>query len=127
MRWQGVKSPNGHGRIWYRGRFVYTHVMAYTLLVGPVPEGLQLDHTCRVRDCWNVKHLEPVTCRENLLRGNTAAALNAAKTHCKRGHEFTPENTNLKPLRGGRSIARECITCRRQMKRERRERERGRV
>lgn len=96
---------------------MYTHRLAWELQVGPVPDGKQIDHLCRVRDCWTISHLEPVSCRDNLLRGNTAAALNAAKTHCKRGHEFTPENTNMKPLRGGRSVARECITCRRERKR----------
>jgi hypothetical protein len=68
------------------------HHVAYELLVGPIPEGLQLDHVrawgCVTTLCCNPLHLEPVTPTENIRRGG-----NAMKTHCKRGHEFTPENT----------------------------------
>lgn len=82
------------------------HRLAYEYLIGPIPVGLQLDHLCRNRACVNPEHCEPVTGRENTLRGVTLAAANAAKTHCIRGHEFTPENTNVGP-----SGARRCRTC----------------
>jgi hypothetical protein len=65
------------------------HRVAYEHFVGPVPEGLVLDHLCRVRHCVNPEHLEPVTQRENQRRG----ICGVLTTHCKRGHEFTPENT----------------------------------
>jgi hypothetical protein len=66
---------------------------AYTTLVGPVPPGLELDHLCRNRACVNPTHLEVVPHRINVLRGTAPMALNARKTHCTNGHEFTPENT----------------------------------
>src|ERR1700685_4802628 len=71
------------------------HHYRYETDIGPVPEGLQLDHVFSKRCCVNPHHLEPVTCRENLMRGDTLAARNAAKTVCLRGHPFTVENTQI--------------------------------
>ena len=88
--------PNANSRyasVRINGKNKAAHRVMYELFVGPIPEKLQLDHLCRNRPCFNPKHLEPVTARENLLRGETHAAINASKTHCKRGHAFTPENT----------------------------------
>jgi len=64
------------------------HKMLYEFINGPVEDGLCLDHLCRNRNCINPKHLEPVTWRENILRGNSMSAIHARKTHCIRGHEF---------------------------------------
>lgn len=88
------------------GKPVLAHRAMYELVVGPIPEGYDLDHLCHTNDptckrdrdcphrsCVNPAHLEPVTERENTLRGASPAAVNATKTHCKRGHGFTPENT----------------------------------
>jgi hypothetical protein len=83
-----------------------THRALYEIVVGPVPDGMQLDHLCRNRACCNPDHLEVVTRRENIMRGESTAAINARKTHCKRGHEFTPENVHRGP-----TGARQCITC----------------
>jgi hypothetical protein len=77
----------------------------YELLHGPIPDGLHLDHLCKNRPCYNPNHLEPVTPRENLLRGNTLAAKLSKQTHCKNGHPFDVENTILRP--NGRAC-REC-------------------
>jgi hypothetical protein len=97
------------------------HRVSYELHVGPIPEGLTLDHLCRVRHCVNPDHLEPVTNRENILRGESFTAQQARQTHCVRGHEFTPENTHV--WRGHRG----CRACDRQDRPERRRRERARA
>jgi hypothetical protein len=90
------------------GRMRQAHRVAYELTVGPIPAGMTLDHLCRNKGCVNPHHLEPVTNRENILRGDGETARNARKTHCKRGHEFTTENTYIVPSSGGRV----CRTCR---------------
>jgi hypothetical protein len=72
-------------------RRVEAHKFSYELHKGPVPAGLEIDHLCRVRCCVNPDHLEAVTHRENIRRGNTFAAKNAAKTHCLRGHDLAVE------------------------------------
>jgi hypothetical protein len=93
----------------------YTHRLAYVLLVGPIPKGLQLDHLCRQPACCNPDHLEPVTARENLVRGETVTAREVATTHCPRGHEYTNENTYRRPDNPNK---RDCKECRRQRNRE---------
>lgn len=88
-----------------RIKFQSAHRWAYHAYVGPIPEGYQIDHLCRVRRCANPYHLEAVTGRENLLRGNTFQAKNAAKTHCDHGHPFDEKNT------GYTSEGRRCRAC----------------
>jgi hypothetical protein len=105
--WQRARLTGGYGAYFLKGRNVYTHRFAYEQLVGPVPGGLQLDHLCRNTRCVNPVHLEPVTPRENKLRGTGITAINAKKTHCVRSHEFTPENTYIYP--NGKRSCRTCI------------------
>jgi hypothetical protein len=81
------------------------HRYGYELQVGSVPDGLTLDHLCRNRACVRASHLEPVTSKVNILRGEGLAAKNAAKTHCDNGHLFSEANT----LRT--SIQRVCRIC----------------
>lgn len=67
--WQGELNRNGYGRVWIRGRRLMVHRVVWEILRGPIAEGLVLDHTCRTRACCNPCHLDPVTVRENTLRG----------------------------------------------------------
>ena len=82
------------------------HRFAYELLVGPIPEGLTLDHLCFNTLCVNPKHLEPVTMRENLMRGNGFSAKAARATHCPQGHPYDEANTRITPQ--GWRACREC-------------------
>lgn len=93
--WNASRKDDGYGRFWLDGRMVYAHRTAYELLVGPIPEGLQLDHLCRTPACVNPEHLEPVTQQENILRGIGIPVINARKTHCPSGHPYDTENTIL--------------------------------
>lgn len=103
--WTGFINHGGYGRFSIsHTQGVMAHRWAYEHWVGPIPDGLTIDHLCRVTRCVNPEHLEPVTIQVNEQR---AAAHNATKTHCKHGHEFTPENTRVLP--NGR---RECRACR---------------
>lgn len=112
-----ASTNNGYGSISLGARKrVQAHRFAYELLVGPIPDGLELDHLCRVRHCVNPAHLEPVTARENQLRSLSVSGINAAKTHCIWGHEYTPENTYIRPCDGGR----DCRACRSRRDRDRR-------
>lgn len=113
--WTAGLNRHGYGQFKLNGRTRTAHRLAYEWLVGEIPEGLHLDHLCRVRHCVNPDHLEPVTCRVNLLRGETLQARNAAKTHCPQGHPYDR-------LRAGRRV---CSICRRDAMRRLRERKRA--
>jgi hypothetical protein len=106
--WTGGRTPEGYGKFWLNGKTVLAHRVAYALERGRLPDtGHQLDHTCRVRSCVRIHHLESVSVRENLLRGpTTQAAINSAKTHCRNGHEYTDANT-YRPPDGSRM----CRVC----------------
>lgn len=98
-----------------------THRVTYTELVGPIPEGLDLDHLCRNRACCNPEHLEPVERVENVRRGLRGPGYGALITHCKRGHEFAP--WNLARSRGeGFRICRSCHRARQTLNDRRRAR-----
>lgn len=100
--WKSTVGRNGYGYFRTTKRNRLAHRVAYELVVGPIPDGLHLDHLCRVRHCVNPSHLEPVTPGENIRRGEPAN-----RTHCPREHEYTPENTRV---RGGK---RHCLACHR--------------
>lgn len=112
--WTGHLSSAGYGRtcIWRDGAWRTTgaYRVTYELWVGPIPAGLTIDHQCRVRRCVNPSHLKPMTQRENCLApgSQSLGKLNSLKTHCPKGHPYTPENT-LKQ----RSRTRICKQCRR--------------
>ena len=104
--WIGSCNHKGYGVFRVAGRLVKAHRFAYELLVGPIPDGLTLDHLCRVRRCVNPAHLESVTNYENILRGDSFSARNAVKTHCPHGHPYDDANTYVSP--SGRRSCREC-------------------
>lgn len=104
--WCGQEVFGGYGAFWGGRRTVKAHRFSYEIKFGAVPPGFQLDHLCRVRLCVNPDHLEPVTHRENCLRGISFSAANAKKTHCIHGHELTADN--LMPRKDSRRICREC-------------------
>ena len=108
--WTAAKSHDGYGLFRYGGKNAYAHRVSYEWANGPVVPGLDLDHLCRVRSCVNPAHLEPVTRRINLLRGDTRIAHNIATTHCPQGHAYDALNTYVRP-RGG---TRDCRTCHRE-------------
>ncbi|MDQ0726849.1 HNH endonuclease signature motif containing protein [Microbacterium sp. W4I20] len=111
--WLGYVDSNGYGH--HRGKFahrVYFEMFNDT----EIPAGLHLDHLCRNRSCVNPEHLEPVSPKENILRGVGAGAQNARKTHCIKGHEFTPENTRIMKAPNGQT--RQCRECNRATQRE---------
>ena len=107
--WTGGMT-SGYGRFFVGGQSrpkqVGAHRWAYQHLIGPIPDGLQLDHLCRNRACVNPAHLEPVSQRVNVLRGEGLSAKQARQTHCRHGHEFTPENTRM--AKGRKRHCRQC-------------------
>ena len=112
--WQAGKWTTGYGRFWDGQQMVSAHRWAYKTMVGPIPDGLQIDHLCRVRHCVRPSHMEAVTRKENILRGFAFSAINARKTECIHGHAFDAKNT---VPQSSDPTKRECLTCRRVRKR----------
>ena len=104
--WMGVTNGWGYGVISNGARRAMVHRVSFELLRGVVPIGLHLDHLCRDRSCVNPAHLEPVTPKENTLRGLSPSAIRSHLHHCGRGHEYTSENTYRSP--DGSRICRAC-------------------
>lgn len=117
--WIGTITKDGYG-VFSTGNNKLAHRVAYEHFIGEIPEDMHVDHLCHTADptclggrgdphrrCVRPECLEVVTPSENHRRGNAPSAINARKTHCDRGHEFTPENT-YRPKKGGR----ECRACR---------------
>jgi hypothetical protein len=109
--WAGAHDDAGYGRIWHNGRVARVHRIAWEIDNGPIPTGLELDHRCGVRDCWNPAHTEPVDHRTNILRSTNHVALLAAKTHCCRGHRLAGDNLRIRP--NGTRQCRACTRARR--------------
>lgn len=109
--WTAAKNPKGYGRFYLDGRNQLAHRVAYLLVVGPIPPGLQLDHVvargCLHRHCVNPHHLEPVTNRENLLRSPLSVVFRPRilKTHCIHGHSLADAYVGAKGFR----TCRHCV------------------
>lgn len=99
--WQSTVEKSGYGRIKVNTKNVLAHRFAYELFIGDIPDGLVLDHLCRNRKCVNPAHLEPITQKQNCIRGNTGLH-NAIRTECVKGHIFSGVNINGKRI---------CHTC----------------
>lgn len=112
--WTAGKDSHGYAAFRVDGKQWGAHRWAYITIVGPVADHLKLDHECRTRHCVNPFHLEPVTNRENTIRGIGPSAVNASRSECIRGHEFSTENTRI--YKGSRV----CRTCERDRSRARR-------
>lgn len=122
--WQAGMTGQGYGVATFRGQTVAAHRLTYEIFIGPIPPGLELGHLCHIADlgcpggiqcvhrrCVNPMHLEPVTHSESMLRKyRRSPSHNRRKTHCPKGHEYTPENTLQ---RGGKHPGRVCRTCHR--------------
>jgi len=120
--WTASLNQAGYGQINPGGGGIplRAHRVTYEWLVGPIPEGLELDHLCRNRACVNPKHLEAVTHRENILRGESPMAVRARDTACPRGHPYDEANT-YRYANG----TRRCRACDRRLDRERQPRNRA--
>lgn len=101
--WQNCKDGGGYGMFSVNDKLIKVHRFSYEIHKGKIPNGMQIDHLCRVRHCVNPEHLEVVTQKENVLRGVGHTAINARKTHCLRGHLLPKE----KDLWGSRN----CLEC----------------
>ena len=106
--WTGAQSL-GYGQTSIKHKVIWAHRFSYELHKGPIPDGLQIDHLCKNKLCVNPDHLEAVSQKENLRRGDGIAARNSKKTHCPQGHEFTPENTYHRKDKDGK-FCRKCVT-----------------
>lgn len=118
--WTGQLSKDGYGKIqlrpadlWMAGKIgdkpqgCRVHRVAYTIWRGPIPEGMTLDHRCRVITCFNPDHLRPMTTQENVMIGEGIFAQNARKEYCTNGHLLSEENLYTHRIDG-----RVCKICR---------------
>lgn len=93
--WIGCVLKNGYGQFSVNGKKCYAHRYSYELYIGKIPDGLVIDHLCRVRNCTNPEHLEPVTQRQNIRRGNQLIAERVPNGICKHGHHLVEGNYYL--------------------------------
>lgn len=106
--WRGaVDKDSGYGRVYVAHKCLHLHRVTYETFIGPIPEGLHIDHLCRVRGCCNPGHLEAVTPATNIRRGSRAT-----QTHCKNDHLLSGENLYLSPGSKPQYKHRQCRTCR---------------
>ncbi len=110
--WLGFINEKGYGES-YAGGKKSAHRLSYELFNGKIPHGLQIDHLCRNRKCVNPDHLEAVSRRVNILRGQAPSANNARKDICKKGHPYKGDNLVLYKRKQTNTWWRVCRECRR--------------
>lgn len=113
--WMGSTSPKGYGKFNIPDRTTMVHRLSYEHFKGSIPQGVSIDHVCRVRCCVNPDHLHLCSNQENVLSGYGVTAVNARKTHCPKGHAYTKENTRYYEGRN----CRECHRIKRRAERSR--------
>lgn len=118
--WSRRIDVSGYGEILLKNKYWKAHRVSYHYYVGPIPEGMEIDHLCRVRCCVNPYHLEAVTGKENRRRGRgNGGILSTPVTHCRYGHALTPDNIYYH--KRARSIGgnpwRQCRVCKRAQQR----------
>lgn len=105
--WTASKTK-GYGQLVRNRRHQLAHRAIYELFNPKIPAGNVLHHKCENKSCVNPDHLQPLTQRQNILRGNGASAKNKTKTHCPKGHEYKGDNIYLRP---DRPTHRQCKKC----------------
>lgn len=108
--WTAAKKGLGYGQFWAPPRLVLAHRYVFELLVGPIPDGMEIDHLCRNPSCVNPAHLEAVTPQLNQWRGTSPAGVNHLKTHCVKGH-LLPSEPNRVSRRASGHGWRTCKVC----------------
>src|SRR5262249_13003216 len=93
--WAGTKDKKGYAKFWYDGATRRGARFSFTVFKYELPIGYEPDHLCKIHQCVNPEHLDGVTKKENLLRGDSPVGINARKTHCIRGHAFDKANTRI--------------------------------
>src|SRR3972149_166160 len=109
-QWTGTHTDTGYGKVFMDRRLWQAHRAAYVLYIGPIPDGLDIDHLCENKGCVNPEHLRPLDHRTNVLRGNHLFARRSRMTVCEKGlHDLPPANT----IPENNGVNRRCRECRR--------------
>jgi hypothetical protein len=112
IEWVSCKTQGSYGHFKFKGRMVLAHRLNWIRLVGPIPDGLVLDHKCRNRSCINIEHLRLVSHKTNCLENSVGiSALNSHKTHCPKGHELKGRNVIRTKKNRTRESYRACKIC----------------